>query len=74
LGFRVFNAGRRGYYKANSKWNNALRERLEEKSKGPKHKHSLRDGDDPKEDQKRSEDTQSKGGGGIEGLSSSVYR
>ena len=47
LGFRVFNAGRRGYYKANSRWNHALRERIEEKKRGPKHRHSRRCGKSP---------------------------
>jgi len=58
LGFRVFNAGRRGYYKANSRWNRALKERLEEKKRGPKHKHALRGGKNPTMDKESSEDTQ----------------
>ena len=66
LGFRVFNAGRRGYYKANSRWNHTLREQLEEKSKGPKHGHSTRGETNPNVDQERKEESQ-------RGLSSSSF-
>ena len=58
LGFRVFNAGKRGYYKANSSWNRALKEQLEEKKKGSEHRHALRSGTDPTMDKESSEDTQ----------------